>query len=110
MTTQLTSTPAGKAQKSEISDERTALLFDSSLPHISLAVRSVCAAGHFQQAWVTVSGQIQPPGPISGNSYLKLTRKKTPKNRALLKQKVRRELCVDLPLITAILKTHTNFV
>lgn len=67
MATQLTSTPAGKAQKSKILHERTALLSASPLPHISLAVRSVCAAGHFQQAWVTIVGQIQLPGSSSGN-------------------------------------------
>lgn len=66
MATQLTSTPAEKAQKSEIPHERTALLSVGPLPHINLPVRSVCAAGHFQQAWVTVSGQIQLPEPSSG--------------------------------------------
>lgn len=66
MATELTSTPAGKAQKAEIPHERAALLSASPLPHINLAVRSVCAAGHFQQPWVTISGQIQLPGPSSG--------------------------------------------
>lgn len=66
MATQLTSTPAGKAQKAEIPYERAVLLCASPLPHISLAVRSVCAAGHFQQAWGIILEQNQLPAPSSG--------------------------------------------